>query len=74
MEDVGRIDEVREELAVVTASLVGDTRPLSYPLTDGRIQFGLAPVAGPDHPVMNVDEAIRKVIFKTGILSTFFTL
>jgi hypothetical protein len=38
---MGGINIVRKELGIVAATLVGDTRPLCYPLADRGIQFGL---------------------------------
>ena len=74
MEDIGRIHEVGEELAIVAAPLIGNTRPLCYPLAYGGIQFGLAPLAGPDHPVTDGNEAIREGILQTGILTALLAL
>jgi len=39
MENIGRIDIVREELGIVSAALVSDARPLCYPLADRGVEF-----------------------------------
>ena len=49
VEDVRRVDEVGEELAVVVAPLVGNIGLLGHPLADGGVELTLALLAGPDN-------------------------